>query len=311
MRNFVSALLASAATAAMSSASAAVLVPVPAAPNSTLTTVFAINDQNAIAGSYIGADDGIEHGFFGTLDGNYTSFDAGSGGTEARGLANNGDIVGFTNSQSGVTSDQPVFEMYDNGKIRVLAGIFGRAGGINSTDGRFAGTRWDFNNHQAVAFVGHKGKYRRDVRIPLVHQASTAEGINGADVVVGSFFRPPTHGFIGNGGSLVQVDYPSDQANGTTLNGLNDANQAVGQWTDSAGNTHSFLLDVATNTFTDITVSGAANVYAWGINNNGAVAVSSDAGSYILCAKAKQCPAGGAAVAAPTHQAKTFPEVHE
>ena len=109
----------------------------------------------------------------------------------------------------------------------------------------------------------------------------------------------------------MQVDYPSDQASGTTLNGLNDGNQAVGQWTDSVGNTHSFLLDVATNTFTDIAVSGAANVYAWGINNNGAVAVSSDAGSYIWCAKAKQCPAGGAAVAAPTHHARAFPEIRE
>src|SRR5690349_20334281 len=100
MHLFLRSLLASAAVAAVSSASAAVLVPVPAAPNSTVTTVFAINDENQIAGSYVGANDGIEHGLFGTLDGNYTSFDAGSGGTEARGLANNGDIVGFSNSQS-------------------------------------------------------------------------------------------------------------------------------------------------------------------------------------------------------------------
>lgn len=303
-----------AAAAAISYGQAAVLVPVPAAPNSTATTAFAINDSNVIAGSYVGTD-GIEHAFFGTLDGNYTSFDAGTGGSEARGISNAGLITGFSNSQNGSTADQPIFERRPDGKLlAVNAGgtqLFGRAGGINSSDGRFAGTRWDFNIHQAIAFVGHKGKWRRDVRIPLVHQAATAEGINDADVVVGSFFRPPTHGFIGSGGKLVQVDYPSGQSVGTTLLGINDSNQAVGQWSDSAGNTHSFLLDIATNTFTDIAVSGATNVYAWGINNNGAVAIGSDQGSYIWCAQANQCPGGGKAVAAPSHHATTFPEVHE
>jgi hypothetical protein len=299
-------LLGSVAAVAVSlSAQAAVLVPVPAAPNSTVTTVFGINDQYQIAGSYIGKDDGIEHGFSGALDGNYISFDAGDGGTEARAIANNGDIVGFTNSQSGVTSDQPVFEMFDNGNIRIVDGIFGRAQGIENTKGRFAGTRWDFNNHQAVAFIGKRGTYRHDVRIPEVHQASEANGINSAGVVVGDYFRPPTHGFIGSGNKLQTVDYPSDRAAGTALEGINDNGQAVGQWVDSAGNTHSFLLDIASNTFTDIDVSGAANVYAWNINSAGAAAVSSDVGSFVWCKKARQCPAGGAAIAAPEHRGKS------
>jgi hypothetical protein len=292
-----------AAVAIALTAQSAVLVPVPAAPNSTVTTIFGINDQYQIAGSYIGKNDGIEHGFSGTLDGNYTTFDAGDGGTEARGIANNGDIVGFTNSQSGVTSDQPVFEMFDNGKIRIVDGIFGRAQGIENTNGRFAGTRWDFNNHQAVAFVGKRGHYKHDVRIPQVHQASEANGINSAGVVVGDYFRPPTHGFIGSGNKMQTVDYPSDQAAGTALEGINDSGQAVGQWVDSAGNTHSFLLDIASDTFTDIDVSGAANVYAWNINSAGAVAVSSDAGPFVWCKKARQCPAGGVAVVAPEHRA--------
>lgn len=304
-------LLGSAAAAAMlASAQAAVLVPVPAAPNSTATTAFGINDSFQIAGSYIGADDGIEHGFYGTLDGNYASFDAGNGGTEARAIANNGDIVGFANSQGGNTSDQPVFEMFDNGRIRTLDGVFGRAQGIENTNGRFAGTRWDFANHQAVAFVGHHGHYRHDVRIPQVHQASEANGINSAGVVVGDYFRPPLHGFIGSGNRMQIVDYPSDQAAGTAMEGINDSGQAVGQWTDSAGNTHSFLLDIASNTFTDITVPGATNVFAWNVNKAGAVAVSSDVGSFVWCKKARTCPAG-AKVAAPEHKAKPFPVVRQ
>lgn len=300
-----------AAAAMLVSAHAAVLVPVPDAPNSTVTTVFGINDLYLISGSYVGKDDGIEHAFFGTLDGNYTSFDAGDGGSEARAINNNGRIVGFSNSQNGTTSDQPIFERMPNGKLLVLDNVFGRAQGLDNAKNRFAGTRWDFGSHEAVAFMGHRGQYTRDVRIPHVHQASEANGINSDGVVVGDYFTPPTHGFIGSGNKLQSVDYPSDQADGTALEGINDSGQAVGQWFDSAGNTHSFLLDIASQTFTDILVSGAPNVFAWNINNQGGVAVSSDAGSFVWCKKARQCPSGGAAVAAPAHKAKPFPEVRE
>ena len=75
---------------------------VPAAPNSTATTAFGINDDDTDRRQLSLADDGIEHAFFGTLDGNYTSFDAGDGGSEARAINNNGTIVGFSNSQNGI-----------------------------------------------------------------------------------------------------------------------------------------------------------------------------------------------------------------
>src|SRR5215472_2235878 len=87
-------LLTSLSVAAVSPASAAMLVPVPSVPDSTTTTVFAINNNDVIAGSYIGASDGAEHSFFGPL-GNYTSFDVGSGGSEARGINDKGLIAGF------------------------------------------------------------------------------------------------------------------------------------------------------------------------------------------------------------------------
>jgi hypothetical protein len=296
------------AAGAVMSAQAAVLIPIPAAPNSSSTTAFGINDNNVISGSYVGTNDGIEHAFFGTLDGNYTRFDAGDGGTQARAINNGGIIVGFSNSQNGNTADQPIFERMPSGKLLTVTAngqqIFGRAQGIDNARNRFAGTRWDFGNHQAVAFKGEHGQWRKDVRIPEVHQASEANGINSDGTVVGDYFRPPTHGFIGSGNKMQTVDYPSDQNAGTVLEGINDSGQTVGQWVDSAGNTHSFLLTVATNTFTDINVTGATNVYAWNVNNSGAVAVSSDAGSFVWCKKARQCPAGGISVAAPAHSAK-------
>ncbi len=83
------------------------------------------------------------------------------------------------------------------------------------------------------------------------------------------------------------------------MEGINDSGQAVGQWTDAKGNTHSFLFDIATGTFTDIKVPGATNVQAWAINNGGEVVLDSDAGAFIWCAKKNQCPTGGAVAATP------------
>jgi probable HAF family extracellular repeat protein len=293
--------------AAVLPASAATLVAVPSVPNSSLTTVFAINDSNAVAGSYIGSNDGVEHSFFGPL-GSYTSFDAGSGGSEARGINNGGVITGFSNSQEGNTATEPAFErMADGTIVNVMMNgqqLYGQPQGINNRHGKFAGTRWDFGNHQAVAFLGHDGQWLRDVRIPDVHQASTAGGINDSGVVVGSYFQPPTHGFIGSGNHLSTVDYPSGDNQGTTIEGINDKGRVVGQWMDSSGNTHSFLFAPSTGIFTDILVSGATNVYAWAINTQGAVAVSTDVGSYIWCKRKSQCPAGGTDIAAPVHVTK-------
>ena len=304
MRSVRTVLLLPLCLAVAASASAAVLVPVPSVPNSSITTVFAINDGNVVAGSYIGASDGIEHSFFGPL-GSYTSFDAGTGGSEARGINNKGVITGFSNSQGGNTATEPAFERKGDGKIVnvTMSGqqLYGQAQGIAALGNMYAGTRWDFGEHEAVAFVGRGGNWKRDVRIPDVHQASTAGGINSFGVVVGSYFQPPTHGFMGSGNKLATVDYPSGDSQGTTLEGINDRGLAVGQWSDSSGNTHSFLYDPATSAFTDINVSGASNVYAWAINAAGAVAVSSDAGSYIWCMKKKQCPSGGTQIAAPAH----------
>ena len=283
----------------------AVLIPVVPVKNSTTTTVFGINDANIIAGSYIGSEDGVEHAFFGSLEGKYKSFDAGAGGTEARAINNNGFITGFSNSQDGNTADQAMFERWPHGKLVNIAvdgtQLFGQANGINNSRNAFAGTYWNFSLHQAVAFIGHRGRGKREVKIPAVHQASEGNGINSTGAVVGSFFRPPDEGYILDNKTLTVVDYPSDTATGTTLEGINDTGEAVGQWVDSDGNTHSFVLDIATSTFTDIAIEGATNVQAWSINSAGAVAVSSDAGSFIWCANEGACPAGGKTVAAPAH----------
>src|ERR1043165_4705362 len=81
---------------AASSALAGTLVPVTPFPGATTTIVFGINDAGVIAGSYRDSN-GIEHGFFGPLNGTYTSFDYGGtrSGTQTRALHDDGALLGF------------------------------------------------------------------------------------------------------------------------------------------------------------------------------------------------------------------------
>src|SRR5262249_33443608 len=72
---------------------AGTLVPVVSVSNSRATFVSDISDKNIIAGNYQDADFN-NHAFFGSLDGQYTTFDAGDGGyTGAVGINDSGWIT--------------------------------------------------------------------------------------------------------------------------------------------------------------------------------------------------------------------------
>ena len=88
---------------ASTSAQAAVLLDVPNYPGAMATYIRAINDKNVITGYYT-SDDGNTHGFVGTLDGNYTSFDASPNGTMPLGI----DDAGYITISSNYTADCPV-----------------------------------------------------------------------------------------------------------------------------------------------------------------------------------------------------------
>jgi len=269
----------------------AVVVAVPPVPGAASTAAYGINDAGVVAGTYTDGQ-GSQHGFFGTLDGKYTTFDAGTGGTSARAIDDRGVIVGFSNADSGDAAAQPIFERKRNGDIvgvtRQGQQLFGAAYGIESAKNRFVGFWWSSNLHQAIAFRGHDGTWKEDVRIHDVHQASAARGINAHNVVVGGFFRPPMRGFVLQGRRLTVVDHP--HASATELEAINDNGVATGQWVDRQGHTHAFLYDVATATFSDIGVKGASDVFAYGINNKGDVAVTTDKGAYVWCATRAACP---------------------
>ncbi|HEY1962305.1 MAG TPA: hypothetical protein VGG69_07805 [Rhizomicrobium sp.] len=290
-------------------ADAAVLVPVPHVPNATATMVFGINDSNVIVGSAVSKNDRLERGFYGPLGGPYTSFDAGPGGTRALAISNDGHVVGYANSQDGETDTQPVFERWPGGKTRTVmdAGspVYGAASGIANATNAFVGDFWDWGDYAISPFRGHHGQWSRDIRLSGF-QFSAATGINSTGVIVGFGATDHVHGFVLNGNrkSIALVDFPGNKTDATELHGINDNGQAAGQWFDIYNTPHGFVLDLATNTFTEIKVRGATHVQAWGINSAGAIAVTSDKGSFIWCAVDSSCPSSGAAIRvdAPVHR---------
>jgi uncharacterized membrane protein len=295
------------------SAGGAVLVRVPSVPHSTATTAFGINDSNVIVGSYVRKGDGLERGFYGPVGGPFTGFDAGPGGTRALAISNDGHIVGYSNSQAGETDTQPVFERGPGGAIRTVmngsAPVYGAANGIANATNAFVGDFWDWGDYAIGPFRGRHGQWRHEISLGGF-QFSAATGINSAGLIVGFGATDRVHGFVlGKRGRIALVDFPWQKTDATELHGVNDNRQAAGQWFDIYNKPHAFLLDLATNTFTEIKVPRAQQVQAWGINSAGAVAVTTDRGSFIWCAVPSSCPSSGGAihVDAPVHRGTGLP----
>ena len=69
------------------------------------------------------------------------------------------------------------------------------------------------------------------------------------------------------------------------VEGINDQGWIVGRWTDSAGHSHRFLMNLFLPAFTDIANHGATNVQVWSISDNGQLTMQPDKSGYITCMK--------------------------
>ncbi len=104
-------------------------------------------------------------------------------------------------------------------------------------------------------------------------------GINNTGTTVGFWSNTNTgtdanFGFTDVGGTFTNVNDPSTPTSGLPVNqllGVNDNEMAAGFYVDAGGNPQGYLYDIATQTFTPITVSGADNSTVTGINNAGVI----------------------------------------
>ena len=281
------------------------LIPVIPFPGATTTTVFGITDDGGtIGGSYVGSD-GNSHGFYGTIDGTYTSFDlSGQTSTQARAISGDGKwLTGFSNITD-VHCNFPEWELKVGGDAQQITKdgtpLFGEAQGLNKNE-QFAGDYCDTAGSGTIfGQLGKKYKWKSDVTGSFSSAYTGERGVNAAGTVVGFYVNGGTGLQIGtviSGGVTTQVIDPGPNENYTVLEGVNDDGLASGQWQDTSGIVHSFSYDVSGATFTEIDDPNAASfTQAWGVNKKGLIAVTSDAGPYIYCdLKPSKCPSTGAA----------------
>lgn len=289
--------------ATASPAGAATLVPVTPPPGATQTIVFGINKHAEIAGSYIDAN-GVTHGFFGPLNGTYTTFDYGQGttGTALRSIDDDGNITGFGEGPNYVVGVE--FFREDDGTVTTIekdgAPLDGVAQGIIKKDETSTGDYVDPDTGARNGYLAEDGSYLMDVNLGLDVSSTNPRALNWFGTLAGFYYDPDgvtSHGFILKNGAAETVD--ADNSGTTALEGINKKEFAAGQVIDAQGEPHAFTYDNRTGVFTTINVpDGSPGQQAWGVNDKGQVAVSTNSGnSYIYCAKDVLCPHGGFTVA--------------
>ena len=291
------------ALAAVFQANAATLVTVTPPDGAAATTVFGINDHGVIAGSYVDAN-GVEHGFFGPLNGTYTTFDLGgtATGTEPRALNDDGDITGFGADPS-FTVGTEFLRDSKKGTISIFmkdgVAMDGIAQGIIKKKDMSTGDYIDPNTGVRNGYLAKDGDYQSDVDLGLNAVRTSPRGMNKKGTLAGLFFDDTgaSHGFILHSNGVPQV-IDADSSGTTALEGINKKEIVSVQVTDADGNPHSLVYDNNAGTFTTIDIpDGSTLQQAWGVNDRGQIAVSTDVASYIYCTRDNQCPGGGAKIA--------------
>ncbi len=276
---------------------AGTLIPVVPVPQSVETDVRGINDQNIIVGTYY-TSDYVAHGFFGTLNGQYTTFDYGGGSTATNAFEIND--TGYVTGWAKVPGFQYGHEFIRNPNgtfvtvSRNGAPVDGFMNGVLAKRGKFVGSYWDPANSVLKSYYGRKGKYVKDLTLPFATIWTAARGSNSTEsVIVGDFVSTvgQQSGWLLKSGVETTINYPDANAASTLLWDINDSGLATGFWRDASRNFHPFTLDTTTGTFTQMDVPGAVFQQMLGINSAGFIAVDTDVGSFVYCPKSKKkCP---------------------
>jgi hypothetical protein len=277
-------------------AGAGTVVPIPSVPGAVTTFAYGINDKNLVTGYFFDSNF-VTHGFFGTLDGQYTTFDFGHGlsATLMLPVDNAGDILGI--AFDGAFCQATQFERMADGTVIVVhkkkIDLDGTPGGFNQS-GEFVGNYCD-ESGKTFGYYGRNGRFKKDLTIPGDHLSVAPTGINKFGQVVGYVAdgtqgNAVEHGFFLDNGTTNQVDYPGVMS--TLLSGINDHGMAAGYGFSPPSTYKPFLYNTTTKEFTPIDSEGFSLSTA-AINNEGNVVLNirSSGGALLYCPRKKNCPA--------------------
>src|SRR3954453_4857510 len=163
---------------------AGTFIPLPLYPGSVSMTVWDVSNSNVVVGSYTNPD-GTVHGFVGTMDGNYTSFDTPLGDTHAKSINDDGYITGWGagEAREGIWGD--AFLRKPNGTIVPVTKdgvtVDGQSTGIRQHV-KFVGEWWYYDPNQAhfytYGFYGKGTKWQSDLTLPFNTDSTRPRGYN-------------------------------------------------------------------------------------------------------------------------------------
>jgi hypothetical protein len=304
-KSIAAAALACGLTLSLSAATAGILVPVPAFPGSTASFVYGINNNNVVAGRYKDAD-GVDHGFFGTLDGNYTAFDFPGGSSFVTSINDAGDIIGFAEAAD---PDCPLvgceyIRKADGTMVEITKHgnpLDGQAEQI--VKNRFVGEYSFLDDQENTHTVGYRGRmaaWKHDINLPFDNVVRTrARGLNRQNEVVGYYLANGTEpAFIIKGGVASSVAYTADpDAFATIFAGVNGTGKIVGSWSSQDGSEgQAFIYESSNDTFRIIDVPGETVTFARQVNDAGVITVGGASSGYIYCTHKKLCPITAGAI---------------
>jgi uncharacterized membrane protein len=216
----------------------------------TFNQLLGINSSNVISG-YFGNGQLPAHPNKGYVlnppyaQSNYVAENfLGSTQTQVTGLNNKGDTVGFwataNNTQKGFVEWNGVFTSYTDPHTPHMPGSVNQLLSINDA-GIAVGFYVDANNNaHPVKLNQATGKFTTIVNA-AIGPNSFATGINdNGDVTGYTMNSTGTYGWLIKGGQLTTFQFPGSLP--TMALGINQHDEIVGSFTDSAGDTHGFTL---------------------------------------------------------------------
>src|SRR5436190_2171984 len=269
--------LAGVAMLASSAADAAATYITVAPPAGAISiSVFGINDNNIVVGSYTDSA-GTQHGYYGPPDGSkYKTFDiSGVTGTQPRAIFNDKSITGLALADGFTFGEE--FYRSPTGDITIMKKrklVFDGVAQGGNDSGVYVGDYIDSTGVR-VGYEAIAGTFQSAVKLRNLTVTSTnPRQINNLGVIAGSYIDSVgiQHGFVLTGRKAKSFDYP-DAVGVTASEGINDAGLVSGLWTDSAGNRHGFLYNSTNGNFKQIGPdNGSTFQEAWGLNQKGLVA---------------------------------------